>query len=150
MTSGVYPRKTTEERFKDKYEVNTTSGCWEWTASLFEGYGQFYYSGTMGRAHRYSYETYVGSIPKDKVLDHKCRVTYCCNPNHLEPVTQKVNVRRGDAGKTCKERAKKQTHCKWGHVYTKESTYITPSGTRNCRICHKERERKRRLLKVKE
>lgn len=38
-----------------------------------------------------------------------------------------------------------KTHCKHGHPFDEENTYIVPStGHRNCRTCHIERERKRR------
>jgi hypothetical protein len=33
------------------------------------------------------------------------------------------------------------THCRRGHLYTDESTYWTPAGYRQCRICNGERQR---------
>jgi hypothetical protein len=30
---------------------------------------------------------------------------------------------------------KAKTHCKHGHEYTKENTYVAPDGTRSCRKC---------------
>jgi hypothetical protein len=41
------------------------------------------------------YEALTGSIPADLQLDHLCRVRNCVNPAHLEPVTPRENVRRG-------------------------------------------------------
>ena len=38
---------------------------------------------------------------------------------------------------------KRQTHCKHGHEFTPENTYIARNGTRHCRACAKEHERKR-------
>lgn len=42
------------------------------------------------------------------------------------------------------EKRRDKTHCKNGHEYTPENTYITPNGWRNCRICHQQREEARR------
>jgi hypothetical protein len=45
--------------------------------------------------HRFAYELLVGPIPAGLVLDHLCRNRLCVNPNHLEPVTNSENPRRG-------------------------------------------------------
>lgn len=38
-----------------------------------------------------------------------------------------------------------QTHCKHGHPFDEDNTYIVPStGHRNCRTCHRQREAERR------
>ena len=44
--------------------------------------------------HRVSYETWVGPIPDDWVVDHLCSNKRCFNPDHLEAVTQRVNIKR--------------------------------------------------------
>ncbi|MEZ5411050.1 MAG: hypothetical protein R2761_23670 [Acidimicrobiales bacterium] len=31
----------------------------------------------------------------------------------------------------------RKTHCKHGHEYTEENTYVTPQGARKCRTCEK-------------
>jgi len=41
------------------------------------------------------YEYFKGPVPDGLELDHLCRVRSCCNPDHLEPVTHKENIRRG-------------------------------------------------------
>lgn len=46
-------------------------------------------------AHRYYYAQRHGSIPKGMVLDHLCRIPACVNPEHLDLVTHKENIRRG-------------------------------------------------------
>lgn len=144
MTSGIYKRKDVSERFSDKYCVNSTTGCWEWKKPKPSGYGQFYHKGTMRHSHIVSYELNTGTVPEGSVIDHLCRVKCCCNPEHLEAVTQKVNVRRGLAGESCKTRASLQTHCKWGHKFTEQNTYVSKQGARHCRKCHKKRETLRR------
>lgn len=114
--------------------VDTQSGgCWEWQGSVSSaGYG--YLGRTL--AHRRSYELFVGSIPDGLVLDHLCRNAACVNPDHLEPVTQRENVRRGLKGEML-------TICKNGHPYDLENTYRRKNGQRDCRACKRERERDR-------
>lgn len=72
------------------------TGCWNWQGYISHGYG-VYYEGDVGRrAHRVYYERYIGPIPDGYVIDHLCRNRRCCNPAHLEPVTSRENIRRGD------------------------------------------------------
>jgi hypothetical protein len=82
------------ERFWEK--VSKTDGCWLWTAGVDkDGYGTFYDNdhGKNVRAHRFSYEALVDSIPQDQLLDHrKTCPKNCVNPQHLRPVTNKQNL----------------------------------------------------------
>lgn len=48
----------------------------------------------------------------------------------------------------------RKTHCKHGHKYTPENTYVDPRGLRECRICRRDRDRRfseanREKLRVK-
>ena len=84
------------QRFLMKVEKTPT--CWLWTAAKQQGgYGMFGAKNTkkVVAAHRWSYEHFVGPIPKGMQIDHLCRVRHCVNPAHLEPVTPKENLRRG-------------------------------------------------------
>ncbi len=77
-------------------KVNFTDTCWLWNAHLDrEGYGGFSVGGMSVPAHRWAYEFCVGPIPDGLTIDHLCRVHNCQNPDHLEPVTRRENVRRG-------------------------------------------------------
>lgn len=70
--------------------------CWIWTGSTIRsGYGRLMYRGEQVLAHRRYYEHHVGPIPEGLTIDHLCRVRACVNPDHLEPVTNAENVRRG-------------------------------------------------------
>ena len=40
---------------------------------------------------------------------------------------------------------KKLTHCKYGHEYNEQNTYISPKGIRLCRECSKRNDKKSRL-----
>lgn len=125
----------------------TPDGCMEWMAYRDRhGYGKINMGGRKGRvefAHRVTYRALVGEIPNHLVLDHVCRNTSCVRPDHLEPVTQRENVRRGDAGAhhTIK------THCPAGHPYKGANLYVrtrSNGGNRICRACKNEGERARR------
>jgi hypothetical protein len=85
-----------EEKLASRYIPEPNSGCWIWLGNIKKnGYGSLTVGEKNLYAHRLSYEISNGPIPKGKVLDHKCRVRCCCNPDHLEPVTQHENVLRG-------------------------------------------------------
>lgn len=82
-------------------KVEITGFCWLWTASNTgyaeqgQPYGQVWNGERVELAHRWVYRNLVGAIPQGYNLDHLCRVRLCVNPDHLEPVTSKVNTNRG-------------------------------------------------------
>jgi hypothetical protein len=85
------------ERYWKKVSPEPNSGCWLWEGVTNQaGYGRIYVSTHRARvAHCVAYEIDRGAIPRGMQLDHVCRVRCCCNPDHLEPVTQQENMRRG-------------------------------------------------------
>lgn len=69
--------------------------CWEWTGSTTRaGYGRTRINGRMQYIYRYVWEALVGPIPAGYQMDHLCKNHACVNPDHLEPVTQRVNLAR--------------------------------------------------------
>lgn len=131
------------ERFLEKFEIDESCGCWVWTANIAgKGYGRMALNGKDYYAHRFSYETYVGEIPDGLVIDHLCRNRLCVNPDHLEPVTNKENLLRGD---TIIARCAKATHCPRGHEYSSRNTRVDKRGKRACRACDREYQRLARL-----
>lgn len=112
------------------------SGCWLWTGKIDkQGYGR---TGLHTKlAHRVLYVEAFGEHAHGLELDHKCRVRCCCNPHHLEAVTHRVNMLRGE---TIVARCAKATHCPKGHPYDDENTRICPRGHRRCRACHRNGE----------
>lgn len=128
-----------DQRFWAK--VAKTDACWLWTAAKDQyGYGLFSSTSKMG-AHRWAYERLVGPIPKGLVIDHLCRTRACVNPAHMEAVTNKENILRGESLSAQRGR---QTHCKYGHEFTPENTYVRPGGHRDCRVCLRRRDQKRK------
>lgn len=111
--------------------------CWVWEGfKNDEGYGRIKYRKKSYLTHRLSYILCLGPIQEGLQIDHLCRNTGCCNPEHIEAVTPKVNANRSRADEAARERCRKITHCKNGHLYTEENTYISPKyGSRSCKIC---------------
>lgn len=121
-------------RFEDR--VRKTSGCWLWRGNLgASGYGRFKFVGGEAKAHRVSYELSVGPIPEGLVLDHLCRNTWCVNPRHLEPVTNRENTLRGIGAPAVNAR---KTHCNEGHPLSGDNLriYVDSYGEhRRCLKC---------------
>ncbi len=73
----------------DRYIINDKTNCWEWIqGKKNNNYGCY----NDNQAHRIFYELYVGSIPNDMYICHKCDITYCVNPDHLFVGTSKDNA----------------------------------------------------------
>ncbi len=135
----AFPLSGNEKLIESRFwaQVTPTGFCWEWDGRKQKktGHGRYQVSREKSvAAHRHSYETLVGPIPDGLTLDHLCRNPPCVNPDHLDPVTNAVNVLRG-FGITAMQ--KRQTHCKHNHEFTAENTYTTKRGIRQCRECHR-------------
>lgn len=124
--------KPFEEKFWPKVEVDPNSGCWLWTGALFPGgYAALGGKGTTTNAHRLAYEHFVGPVPSDMDVDHKCRVRCCVNPAHMVVATRKENIRRAiEAG----AHVGAATHCPRGHAYEGENVHWV-EGRRYCQTC---------------
>ena len=117
-----------------------------WTRAINSiGYGILWRGeGKYLMAHLTSYEHHIGPIPDGLVLDHLCRNRACINPDHLEPVTIKENVLRGEGPSAINAR---KTHCHKGHEYTPQNTIIVKqTGARACRTCTNTRANRRMQL----
>jgi hypothetical protein len=120
--------------------------CWVWTATRNPyGYGQFYLSGgPLVVAHRWAWEQVNGPVPDGLVLDHLCRHPACVHPEHLEAVTEAVNIQRGLAG-DLKPPLLQREKCANGHELTPENRFLRKDRPRKqylCRKCSAERQRR--------
>ena len=125
-------------RFWDKVQPCPMSGCWIWIGHA-RRYGGFNLDGEHRKAHRVAYEALVDVIPSGLELDHRCRVTVCVNPAHLEAVTHRENVLRGNALAAQNAR---RTHCARGHELTIVGVDARSGHPeRRCRVCQREYRR---------
>lgn len=124
--------------------------CWIWQGCPDEkGYGGFACRERAYKAHRLSYTIFVGPIPPDLVIDHLCRTRNCVNPEHLEPVTDVENIRRGEAITIIQDR---KTHCKYGHPFSGDNLRVDvsrrrgrqASTRRRCKECARQAEKRNR------
>lgn len=124
-------------------QIEKTAICWNWKQSTTkEGYGQFWDKENKKNrlAHRVAYVIYKGKIPTGLHIDHLCRNRKCVNPKHLEAVTPRENWERSPI--TTQIIQKTKTHCKRGHQFTDENTYIIPTTrSRQCKRCALEWQR---------
>jgi hypothetical protein len=123
-------------------------GCWEWQGALSCGYGSVKVGTGSSLVHRLVYELIIGPIPDGLQIDHLCRNRRCARPSHLEPVTQRVNLLRGNT-LTAMHAAK--THCVNGHELVPENVWVRPRNgnkSRTCRVCIRKRNRESKVRRV--
>lgn len=125
-------------------KVDKSEGCWLWRGRVgTHGYGVSQIFGEA-LAHRVAYRLTVGDVPEGLTLDHLCRNRICVNPVHLEPVTNRENILRGDGPSA--QLARREL-CPRGHMFAG----VRPTtGYRFCRTCsskwrHDDYQRRRAL-----
>lgn len=106
--------------------------CWEWDGPLdADGYARI----GNKQAHRFLYKKLVGPIPKGFVLHHLCENRSCVKPSHLQPLSREEHARIHNLARPA------ITHCKHGHEFTSENTYVHRA-KRYCIACRRQRQRK--------
>ncbi len=129
--------KSLQEHFNNNYTINEITNCWEWFGTKNDGYGQITYNGKKFRAHRISYELYIGPIPEGLIVRHTCDNPPCVNPAHLLVGTCTDNSRDMINRGRHRNNNTGKTHCKRGHPFDEANTYYPLDGTRHCIICQK-------------
>lgn len=127
--------RSAADRVMEKITIDPLTGCWEFQGARQErGHGLIRAGsrsdGTarLAKAHRVTYEYYIGPIPAGLVLDHaECNNPPCVNPWHLEPVTRAENTRRY---------ARSRTHCRHGHEYAVVGYVQLSADRRMCPVCY--------------
>ncbi len=140
--------KSLAERLWSKVDMRGHEECWQWVAAkTADGYGRIALPGRPARhraAHRVAYELSVGPIPRGLPIDHVrargCSRRDCCNPAHLEAVTNRENTMCSANFVAINAR---KTTCPRGHAYDRKR----PEGDRYCRTCNADHARayRRRL-----
>lgn len=100
-------KQNPEERFFNK--VNKTDYCWIWLGAKhsYKGYGSFFNGNKIVKAHRFSYEHFIGQVPENYCVLHICDNPSCIRPDHLfigtnqDNVNDKVNKNRHPKGQSC-------------------------------------------------
>jgi len=84
-----------ESRFWSKVDKRDQDECWEWKACVgTNGYGRIMVDGKCDYAHRLAVKLTYGEIGEAMVVDHLCESKTCCNPAHLDVVTNSQNAVR--------------------------------------------------------
>jgi hypothetical protein len=134
------------KRFWAKVNKKADDECWEWTAAKSsKGYGQFALNKIAKSTHRISYIIHKGEIPDGLMICHTCNNPPCINPNHLYAGTSSDNMEQSVREMRHHEQSK--THCKNGHEFTEENTFLRVRKgrgiTRVCRECKRKSDRQR-------
>ena len=130
------------KRIQDKILLSETTSCWNWRTNNKNQYGAVWNSTTQNTqgAHLYVYNLLIGPVPEGLELDHLCRNKICVNPKHLEAVTHKENVRRGNCVAAL---AARTGVCKRGHNLKETGRKDHPNQCQKCANDRRKADRER-------
>lgn len=98
------PNQRVLKRLENHSVFLEETGCFIWNGDRVKaGHGRIHMKEGLKLVHRVSYVLFVGDIPTDKIVMHKCDVPNCWNPNHLRVGTQLENIKDRDSkGRTAR------------------------------------------------
>lgn len=119
-----------------RYEVNEITGCWLWIGYVNkDGYAR----ADAQNAHRVFYEHHIGPVPAGYDVDHLCKRRNCVNPEHLEAVSERENLRR--TRPVIKLSGREFDICRKGHLIRGANIQIQRRKGREykrCYLCYRE------------
>lgn len=99
-------------RLMSHVERDPSSKCWHWTAFLDKaGYSRTILKGQRMTGHRAVWLASGRELVTGLEFDHLCRNRGCVNPEHLELVTHRENILRGDT--ICSRNPGRQVKTRW-------------------------------------
>lgn len=139
-TSDVTRGMTPAQRHYAMTDRDPVSGCWNWTGSDQDarGYSRFFVEGKRMLVHRWAYTHFIGAIPAGETVHHSCVNPKCSNPDHLEVMSLRDNIRESKTSISAINHRKR--YCLRGHDLT--GAYVNPTtGYKRCRECRNEKNR---------
>ena len=90
-------------KFNRNYTIDSETGCWIYQNIGADGYGRIFIDNKYIKAHRYSFQTFVGPLKEELEICHECNCRSCVRPDHLRQDTASSNsidrVNFGNNGK---------------------------------------------------
>ena len=100
------------------------------------GYGERTVASRKWLAHRFVMaQLYGEDAIAGKIVYHTCDNKLCINPEHLRIGTHADNMADMKAKGRGRNQNKAKSHCKLGHEFTEENTWVSKDGRRYCRAC---------------
>lgn len=139
-------RSLTDDEVLEKFVPSRPDGqCWNWMGCRErQGHGVVARYGKKVKAHRWSFETFVGPIGDGLLVRHLCNNPPCVNPDHLAVGTHADNKMDSMKAGTARNGNFYKTHCVNGHAFDEANTAVRSNGERTCRTCHRVCEQRRR------
>mgnify|MGYP003637128418 CR=1 FL=1 len=81
------------DHISKRIKICKHTGCWNYEGKdpSSNGYQRAYYKGVRSAVHRIVYNLLVGGNIEGKDIDHSCCNITCCNPEHLKPMSHRMN-----------------------------------------------------------